>query len=769
MRINNISNQIFTYNKSEIKKRTEANNTIMPEQKELSQIPVISFKAMHNIKKKNVDTELETKKLLKQLDEIIASDMSPEELMQMYERKVMSQLLQKKQKADELLAEAERLLNDPIVTQMKAERLLIIKKEFKQLEKNVFKINPLDIPKKPEVTEDTALINKFRTAILEDNFNLDRIYKDYYSELDNIRTLEELNKKYPRIKIPDKPEYVIADRITDNLTRDFFEKLDDLMRQGDADKIYSYIESNVYEVLKQSTKYHDEVFKKVFEAAATDILMKYDRLLKEDKFANVPLYRKTSAVQITENDLKLLSVDFDDFVLTVLRKQYLENQKPNTIKYTDGDITIPVSSLRENAYKFEKTSEKTKQLILTAKKIQAAKRDYENFDEDKLRSRLSLFASSEIGNNELIFDRIAAFDSCNFGQADKNSLIEFLKVLDTVKDGDMTVNEAEMIIKDRDLRPKETEKLNAIEKQKVIESLKMQQQKALELNALKAGFDNAMNNLYINGLSGIAAICYKYRPENLDEETVENAEFIIREIEQNIRDNKTKLSNTIKNRDTYNYYKTNQSQSDVFLKAREYAKKSDGSIDINKAGIYLKNAETVINAPDSLEYHPEKDFAKEIIDRAGEDAALYLSKYDEYKEFEDKTHILKYIDKFNLKDSIDKFVLKHIVENDYVNTDTVSTVKLNENNSVNATITANAKRQILEKYMFPGCLEFLEGFEDALSSFATEFGSSGIKKTGSNNKALEYKQELKLIGHDDRLFSVDNNYCFDIFSDRGLH
>ena len=33
MRINNISNQIFTYNKSEIKKRTEANNTIMPEQK----------------------------------------------------------------------------------------------------------------------------------------------------------------------------------------------------------------------------------------------------------------------------------------------------------------------------------------------------------------------------------------------------------------------------------------------------------------------------------------------------------------------------------------------------------------------------------------------------------------------------------------------------------------------------------------------------------------------------------------------------------------
>ena len=120
MRINNISNQIFTYNKSEIKKRTEANNTIMPEQKELSQIPVISFKAMHNIKKKNVDTELETKKLLKQLDEIIASDMSPEELMQMYERKVMSKLLQKKQKADELLAEAERLLNDTIVTQIKS-------------------------------------------------------------------------------------------------------------------------------------------------------------------------------------------------------------------------------------------------------------------------------------------------------------------------------------------------------------------------------------------------------------------------------------------------------------------------------------------------------------------------------------------------------------------------------------------------------------------------------------------------------------------------
>ena len=56
-----------------------------------------------------------------------------------------------------------------------------------------------------------------------------------------------------------------------------------------------------------------------------------------------------------------------------------------------------------------------------------------------------------------------------------------------------------------------------------------------------------------------------------------------------------------------------------------------------------------------------------------------------------------------------------------------------------------------------------------MTSVATEYGTSGIKKTGSNNNSLDYKIELKIIGYPDRLFSSNNDYIFDIYSEKGLH
>ena len=109
------------------------------------------------------------------------------------------------------------------------------------------------------------------------------------------------------------------------------------------------------------------------------------------------------------------------------------------------------------------------------------------------------------------------------------------------------------------------------------------------------------------------------------------------------------------------------------------------------------------------------------------------------------------------------------IENDYINTDTVSQVILNDTDKTNATISARAKRQILEKYKFPRCIEFMYGFEKALTTISSDKGTSGIKKITKNNKAMEYKMELKLINHDDRIFASKEDYYFDVFSDKGLH
>ena len=723
---------------------------------------------------KNIDVQSETQKLLKQFDDILASDMDLEDLLRLYEMQVLAQMQQKKNRAQMLLNEAEILANAKHLTDIqKAERMISIQKEFNTLEKNMFKLKPFVIPEPIAPEVDNALIRKFQTAIKEDNFNLDRVYQDYYKDLNNIKTIEELNKKYPKINIPSNPADVIAEKIENTLTRDFYEELDTLMIQGNEQKIYVFITSRIKDVLGKSHKNAQDIYKKTAIPSSMKILQKYEKLRDTNTFASVPQFRKNKKIQISDNDLKLLSIDFDDFVLYVLKEQHLNNKKLNEIKYTNQNITIPVSSLKENCYKFDKTPEKVKSMILTAKIIQAAKRDYENFSNEKLKECLNKLAGTDAGNNDKIFDLIIAFDACNFEQKDKASLIRFLRLMDAVKDNDATLQEALNIIKKDNIRPSETERLNAIEKTRVIEELKLQQKRNQELGYIKSEFDNAINVLYQNNLSSTATACAKYRPENTDVNTIENAKFVIDLISKIEILGKNSVKNTLKNWDTYNYYKENETQSGLLEQAENYARKNDGTIDINRAGIYLDSAGVVLNAPQSLEYIAEKELVNGIIEKSlsKNNAIEYLSKYKEYIQLNnyEKTHLLSFIDNFNLKDSVDKFILKNIIENDYVNTDTISNARLNDNDGVDVTIAACAKQQILDKYMFPRCIDFMSDFERAMTSVATEWGTSGIKRTTKNNKAMEYKMELKLTNHDDRLFASQKDYYFDVFSDKGLH
>lgn len=731
----------------------------------------ISFKA----KNKKIDPETETKKLLKQFDAILESDMDTEALMRLYERQIMSQMEQKRRKADELLQSAENLANNTYLTdRQKAERLLSLKKEFNTIQKNLFKFQPFVVPKPVAPELDNALISRFKTAVQEENYNLDKVSKDYYSDLNNIQTIKELNQKYPKLKTPPEPAFVIAERIENLLTRDFYEKLDDLMHKQDKEAIYELITGKIKELIAESAKADaKKIYALTVIPASETILKKYEKLRDTNTFSSVPPFRKNRSLKISDTDVKLLVIDFDKFVLSVLKEQYLNNKKPNEITCTIDNITIPAAALKDTPYKFEKTSEKINAMIAAAKQIQTATRDYDNFDEAALRERLNKHAGSEAGNNEDIFEHIIAFDSCNFGEQDKKYLIKFLRLLDSLQDKEITEAETVDILKKEAIRPLETEKLNELEKQKVVDALKLRQKQALELNFVKSEFDNAMNVLYQNDLSGIAALCAKYRPLTIEDGAIQNAKFITNLVLNRENTDFTNVKYIIKNWDTYNYYKDNEPDSSLLAAARQYATCADGSIDVNKAGIYLNCAEIVLNPEQTLEYLPDKDIVSAVITKAGtqEKAMEYLCKYEEYKQLPaaQKTHLLSFIDNFNQKDNVEKFILKNIIENEYTKTDTISQANVNDNDTVDVTITAGAKQQLLDKYMFPGCVDFMCDFEKAMTTFATEWGTSGIKRTTKNNKAMEYKMEIKLANHDDRLFALQKDYCFDVFSDKGLH
>lgn len=748
----------------------------------------IAFGAIYNVKTKKINIEAEKTKLLKQISEMLDVDIEDtdiEDIVTNAVNKALQAFRTKIRKQEELLRKADELIEDKTLSQIqKYERANQLKKEAKKLEKPLKTFIQKSTPKAPDEKIDYQLLNKFKTAIGEDSFNLQKIMQEYYSELNNITTIEELNKKYPKIKTPKRPEQVIAEKITSTLTRDFYEKLDKIYKNGTAEELQDFVIDKIALLCDSiNLKYIDpKTFaQKIVDPTVNEICQKYVTAKKSGSFSAFPEIRKIKTPQITDTDMKLLSIDYDDFVLSVIRKHYLDSQKINDITYKSGDITISMGELRSTDYKFDKMSDKMKGIVNNSKKLFTAQRNYENYDIDEFRTRLNFFANRELSNDETILKNIIDFDECSFTDEDISMLIKFLKELDKINDGEKTLQDGVDTIHFSKLRPKGTEKLNDIKRQKSEAKYKQKQQEAFKLNEVKDRFDNVINLLYENNLNNIASTCSKYRPTSIDEKEIDNANHIIDTITQCIENNKqstinkTKLETSISRWETFNYYKKNDPQNPVYKKAIQYATSEDSSIDINKAGQYIINAELVKTYPESLGFTTEPEILERIMEKASnsEEAINYLSKFDDYKTLssEEKSHLSTLLEMFDLKDNLDKTILKHIIENDYAKTNTKVLTNIHDNSdeTIPAEFMASAKQQIIDKYKFPTCIQYLSAFEDALSSLATTTGTSGIKMTSKNNKTIEYKMELKIKGHDDRLFSSNNDYKFDIFSDRGMH
>ncbi len=738
----------------------------------------IAFGAIYNVKPKTANIEAAKNKLLKQINELLQTEIKDTDSADLFAYALKKLILgfraNIKQQVS-LLTQMENLSeNKALNAQQKYEESNKILKEYNRLRKNLFKPEkPKNQPKTDE-RWDYQLLNKFKTAIEEGNFDFEQIFKDHYKKLNGIYTIEELNKYFPQIKTPTKPEEVIAKKIEESFTRDLYEGIQNKVHNSDEllDYLDNPLKNSIIETIKKYNIDPVAFLKKIAEPTIIRIIDRFQKT-KEKGLSIIPEYKKDNNPKVSELDIKLLFSNFDNFVLHTIKQQILEGKKLNEIEYGKTEKKIKLSELKGSEYKFEKIPDKIKSFIKIAKQIDLAQKDYEHFDIQDFRNRLNYFANSEIGNNEEILKNIIDFDNCNFTPEDNKNLILFLRKLDELQEG--KIQEKEITDALKDLTPKGTIELNEIERKKNEEKLKIMHEKIATLNNLKKEFDNAINILYANNLTNMALACSKHRPKNLEES--ENAKFLIDLISKNLqKDNKiidkNKLEQNILRWDTFTYYKENPISVDVFDKAVQFGQKSDGTVDIDKAGQYLVNSGIVETYPESEKYSRNPEILKKVIEKSptNEDAVKSLCKFDDYQDLspEDKKQITKLIDIFDIKNNVEKSILKNIIENEYISVDTQILTKIG-NDYIPATIGAKAKQQIIEKYKYPLCLPYLKGFEEALTSFAKEWGDSGIKNTGKNNNTAKYKMELKITGHNDRLFSSNNNYYFDIFSDKGLH
>lgn len=752
----------------------------------------IAFQGAQNVNKTMTSKIAHEKsKLMKQINDILAQEvpvLTSKEKLNMVIKQLSNIMKVRNKRLKEIEMDLSATINSPFLNQQqKDDRVAQLNKEYNRL--NKLKVQE-PVEKEPSKDNyDFALINKFKTAILDDNYDLAKIEEEHYKDIANIETASKFKKKYPSIRIPANPKDVILKKI---LNRDFYFDLYSIFIKENTeemvDKITFFLQDYFNKLSEQfEDKTGDDLLNIFSTSVSAEVLAYIEKILAdniansmeikdkryEDNFDSIPVNRKNSIAKISENDKLLLDINYDSYILDTIKKLYLDHEKLNQIEYVEDDKKIKVSTIKSKEYQFEKIPEKMKKLILDAQKIQAMQRDYKNFTSAELKSRLTYYAATNIGEDDKIFNLIVDFDTCKFTDEDKIYLIKFLELLDKISDEKITIQEAIDDIEKNKIHPHGTLKLNEIERKKAKEKIQEEKQKLLALNNLRGEFNQIINSLYESDLSVVADKLIKYYPISLDENTIKETNKIVEIVKKSLASkNIDEIKQNITRWEIYYEYSKTDSEAEEYIKAINYAKNFPTELD-QRAGQYLLNRELIETYPTSAKIVTNPVVFSKIMEKFGNNkdlATIYLCKYEDYALMNDneKGSILNLLKHFDYKNSDDRTILKNIIEEDYINNDTI--LKANENGQdLKVVFAPKAKKAILDKYKFPGCMDLFVPFEEALSMRARETGTAGIKKTGANNDALDYKMEVKIKGRPDRLFSNKNDYVFDIYSERGLH
>ena len=780
----------------------------------------VAFGAVQNLS--GVTTKIKTNKskMLNVFKEILASQSmfkTASELEAHRKKRALNVLKYKLKRHNELSAVAEYIIasNPNGVSNADKQRLEGILGELKKLQK----IPLYEEPKKSKYDTDDydlVLINLFQKALLDDNFDLRPIYKDYYKGLEQVETLKELKMRYPAIKIPKNPLDNIAQRVLNLIPQEMHQKYQAYKEFGDKHyAMRSDIADDMFVFLKgviTTMGLNDDA--DLLINLGERVISDFKRMNSSEVAGSNQRFAATKpnkGALITDLERELLQIDYEKFVLKVIKDHYLNDAKLNDIVYEEDGKTIKVASYKDTEYKFEKKSEKIKKIIVDAEKIKLIQRDYSKYNQEDLKTRLEFYGNSELAGNQELFNLICEFHACKFVAEDRGYLIKLLTVLDKVNDQQISLDDAIKYLKENNVKPLGTHKVNSIERQKVKEELLQERLLNQTLKKAQDEFYSIINNLYANNLGQIVEICSKYYPEKADYSTIIDSLIFLGLIKEIADNNDAEIAqNKILCLEAYKESSESEADSKIYRDALVYVKNisfEDNQDDLvgpvknfvksflpekqdlslysgaftqlenvtlrEKAGQYILKRNVIEGYPESKDLVPYPKMLEKIMQNFGGNKNLateLLCKYHDYYVLKDeeKSFIANIMKIFDLRKQEDKVILKDIIENDFINSDT--SIWVAEGNVPKArTIASTAKQELYDKYRFPNSVLYFEKFEDALPLNARSENSSGVKKTDRNNKKALYKAEVKIMGHDDRLVADNNDYYFNHFLPGGMH
>lgn len=780
----------------------------------------IAFSGAQNLSGVTTKIKMNKLKMLNLFKEILASESmykTEKEIEAHRKKRALNILKYKLKRHNELSAVAEYIMssNPYSVSNADKQRLEGILGELKKLQKIPLYEEPKKSKYDPE-DYDLVLISLFQKALLNDNFDLRSIYKDYYKGLEQVETLKELKMRYPAIKIPKNPLDNIAQRVLNLIPQEMHQKYQAYKEFGDKHyAMRSDIADDMFVFLKgviTTMGLNDDA--DLLINLGERVISDFKRMNSSEVAGSNQRFAATKSNKgalITDLERELLQIDYEKFVLKVIKEHYLNDVKLNDIVYEEGEKLIKVSSYKDSEYRFEKKSEKIKKIVTDVEKIKLIQRDYSKYNQEELKSRLEYYGNSELASNEDLFNLICEFHACKFVAEDRGYLIKLLTVLDKICDKQITLEEAVKYLKENNIKPLGTHKVDSIERQKVKEKLLEERLLNQTLKRAQEEFYDLINHLYSENFSQIVETCSKYYPENADYSEIISSLISIGLIREFINNHDSEVAqNKILCLEAYKEASETDSDSKFYRDAIAYVKNQeiyDSYIDLitpikayvlsllpenldlsefketfvqlehisfkEMIGQYILNRNVIEGYPESRELVPYPMMLEKIMQNFGNDknlATVMLCKYHNYFSLEDKekSFIANIMKIFDLRNQEDKVILKDIIENDFINSDT--SILVTEGSVPKArTIASTAKQELYGKYRFPNSILYFEKFEDALPLNARSEKSTGVKKIDRNNKKALYKAEVKIMGHDDRLVADNNDYYFNHFLPEGVH
>lgn len=745
----------------------------------------VPFGAIHGIKPNKIDNIIDEKIKLSRIIRVLQDEIKKLNLEEIANELYRSKIQEAKSKGANLLM--EWFEKNPLGRKEDAIDMVMYKLQ------DYFVSIALWIQKEaPKIQEkriaqdknDYNLLNKLYTAVANDDMNLDNVYKKYYSDLNKLSTLTEVKLSYPKLELPSSPEEEIAKKIVDtfdkNFVEDLFKKLDENSNMEAFDILMKAIKEKIGQLSKDSNIDKDFLTEKLLTKTYLQFLEKSNGLGDAMDLNTFPTQAKPIKNIISQDEKQLLQINYDAYVIDVLKQLYVDGKKLPEISYQEGDTVLKPKTFSNSKYKFEKPNEKIKDIIRKALKIKQSERNYEKFNTEQFQNRLKYYGNSDIAENEEILERLIDFDSSQFTSEDKEALIPFLRILDDISDGKISKSEGIKLINEQNLKAHGTNKLNQVEKEKFAKELILERKQKNEFKNYCKQFDNAIDLLYKNKLEEAGTICSAFRPQD-NNESKEISNKILQTIQKytvngEITQSK-KLDTELKALSKYFELKLYDKKNPKLIEAENFTKNSDGFIDEVKAGQYIINKDIVDNFPTSLgTFTPEyQGIVSTICQKySKEEAPAKLIKLNNYMLLpqNERLQITKILEQFNISgENNDKAIIDTIVNDIYAKSSTVIKTSLNKDNSLfqDSEILPSAKEAIIKDKKFPLCLEYFEAFERSMTHAGQSKEDDGIQIIGSNNNALRklYKQEVK-ISKDERLYSTNGDYKFDVYKP-GLH